>query len=89
MLDDDISRILLAFALLTGLGGVYSLITVSRDFQGRDRLLGWLTWFTFWSVLVFSAMEIDLSVYMIFVLAGLVSFFIKVSSGGKNKKGEK
>lgn len=53
--DTDSIRVLLALVLVVVLSVGFSLATVTRNFHGRDKFLGWMAWIIGWVVLVFLA----------------------------------
>ena len=84
MFDNESLRVVLALVMVVVLSVGSSIITVTGNLQGRDKLLGWLAWTTFWAVLIFSALKIDYPGLLTIVFGGLVAYFSKTVLGDRN-----
>lgn len=84
MFDNETLRVVMALVLVVLLSVGSSIITVAGNLHGRDKLLGWLAWTTFWAVLIFSALKIDYPGFLTIVFGGLVAYFSKTVLGGSN-----
>ena len=86
ILEYELSLVLFALSLILFLCAYSSAITVTGNLHGRDNLLGWLAWTTFWATLVSSALEIEYPAFITIVFGGLVANFSKTVLGVKKKK---